>query len=54
VRLERIDGGRIEEEVWRQPNAEVQYRMPNQRRSLKLTITRTDSVPPFDATIWRS
>ena len=54
VRLERIDGGRIEEEVWRQPNAEVHYRMPNARRSLKLTITRTDSVPPFDATIWRS
>jgi hypothetical protein len=54
VRLERIDGGRIVEELWRVPNAEVRYRMPNARRSLKLTITRTDSVPPFDETIWRS
>jgi hypothetical protein len=54
VRLERIDGGRIVEDVARVPDAEVRYRNPNARRTLKLMITRTDTVPPFDATVWRS
>jgi hypothetical protein len=54
VRLERIDDGRILEDVTRHPGTDVHYRNANARRSLTLTITRTDSVPAFDETIWHS
>ncbi len=52
VRLERIEGGRLREWVARQPNAMVHYGHETARRSLDLTIIRSDTVPGFDATIW--
>lgn len=52
VRLERIQGGRLVEWVDRTAPARVRYRNESARRSLALTITRTDTVPDFDASIW--
>lgn len=52
ARLERIEGGRVVEWVSRSPAGVVRYRNESARRSLDLTITRTESVPPFDASIW--
>ncbi|MDB4876048.1 MAG: hypothetical protein JWM41_2494 [Gemmatimonadetes bacterium] len=52
ARAERVEGGRVAEWVERD-GAQVRYRNESSRRSLKLTITRTDEVPEFDASIWR-
>lgn len=52
VRLERIDGGRVNERVVRTGD-DVRYEHLGARRSLSLTVTRRTEVPPFDATIWR-
>ena len=52
VRLERIEGGRIREWVERVTPEEVRYRHEGARRSLDITITRTETVPAFDASIW--
>jgi hypothetical protein len=53
VRAERVDGGRVAEWVERSDSAHIRYRNEGSRRSLKLTITRSDEVPGFDASIWR-
>ena len=52
VRLERIDGGRVNERVVRTGD-DVRYDHLGARRTLSLSITRRADVPPFDATIWR-
>ena len=52
ARLERIEGGRVVEWVSRTAAGIVRYRNESARRSLDLTITRTETVPPFDASIW--
>ena len=52
ARLERIEGGRLQEWVERLPDQRVQYRDETARRSLSLTIQRTDVVAPFDSSIW--
>jgi hypothetical protein len=52
VRAERVDGGRVAEWVERE-GAQIHYRNEGSHRSLQLTITRTDEVPEFDASIWR-
>jgi hypothetical protein len=52
VRLERIDGGRVNERVVRTGD-DIRYEHLGARRSLSLTVTRRTEVPPFDATIWR-
>ena len=52
-RAERVAGGRVAEWVERTDSAHVRYRNEGSRRSLKLTITRRDEVPAFDASIWR-
>ena len=52
TRLERVDGGRLQEWVERTSSQKVQYRHEGSRRSLSLVIQRSDSVPAFDASIW--
>ena len=51
-RLERVDGGRIQEWVQRDADGAVQYRNESSRRTLSLVIQRTDAVPAFDPSIW--
>ena len=52
TRLERIDGGRLQEWVERATGQKVQYRNEAARRSLSLVIQRSDVVSPFDPSIW--
>ena len=53
TRLERVDGGRLQEWVERAADQSVQYRNEADRRTLLLVIQRSDAVPPFDPAIWR-
>ena len=52
-RLEQIDGGRIPQWVSRPEGGPIRYEQPRRRRLLQLTVTRVDTVPGFDASIWR-
>jgi hypothetical protein len=52
VRAERVTGDKVAEWVERTDRTHIQYRNESSRRSLKLTITRTDEAPQFDASIW--
>lgn len=52
ARLDRVDGGRLQEWVERTPDQKVQYRNESARRSLSLVIVRTDVVSSFDSSIW--
>jgi hypothetical protein len=51
VRLERIDGGRIQEWVQRDSST-VRYRHEGDRRGLALEVQRTETVDGFPASIW--
>jgi hypothetical protein len=51
-RLERVEGGRLQEWVERGADGAVQYRNESSRRTLTLAIQRTDAVPAFDPSIW--
>lgn len=53
TRLERVDGGRLQEWVERTSDHKVQYRNEAARRSLSLVIQQSDVVAPFDPSIWR-
>lgn len=52
-RLEQIDGGRIPQWVSRPAGGPIRYEQPRLRRLLQLRISRVDTVPGFDASIWR-
>lgn len=52
VRLERVEGDRIMEWIEHSPARRIEYRQETARRSLKLQITRVDTVGRFDASIW--
>lgn len=52
VRAERVAGGRVAEWVERSGSS-MRYRNEGSRRSLQLTVTRTEHPPEFDASIWR-
>jgi hypothetical protein len=52
TRLERVDGGRLQEWVERGADQRVQYRHESSRRSLSLVIQRSDAVSAFDSSIW--
>jgi hypothetical protein len=52
VRAERVAGGRVAEWVERSGSS-MRYRNEGSRRSLQLTVTRTDHPSEFDASIWR-
>lgn len=51
-RLERIEGGRLQEWVSRPDPATVEYRHEITRRQLSLKITRQDTVEAFDGDVW--
>jgi hypothetical protein len=53
VRLDRIDGDRLEEYVVRIDSATVRYEHSSPRRRLDMTITRTEPWKGRDADIWR-
>ena len=53
TRLERVDGGRLQEWVERTSDNKVQYRNEAARRSLSLVIQQSDVVAAFDPSIWR-
>lgn len=53
TRAERVDRGRVVEWVERGNGPQIRYRSETGRRSLRLTITKMDEVPEFDASIWR-
>ena len=52
TRLERVDGGRLQEWVERSADKRVQYHNESSRRSLSLVIQRSDAVPEFSSSIW--
>ena len=52
VRLERVEGDRVIEWVEHLPGGRLDYRQESARRSLKLQITRVDTVGSFDPSIW--
>lgn len=52
VRLDRVEGGRLQEWVERTTGRKVRYRNESSRRTLSLDIQRSDPVPAFDASIW--
>jgi hypothetical protein len=52
IRAERVESGRVLEWVERTNGTHLRYRNESARRTLQLTITRTDEVPAFDASIW--
>jgi hypothetical protein len=53
VRLDQIDGGRIPQSATRVPGSIVRYRSSHPQRTLELTVKQVDTLPPFDASIWR-
>jgi hypothetical protein len=52
VRLERADGDKVIDRLERRDDGALVYFHAPTRRQLTLTITRVDSVAPFDASIW--
>jgi len=52
IRLDRVDGDRVMEWIEHLPERRNDYRQETARRSLKLQVTRVDSVGSFDASIW--
>lgn len=52
LRLDRVDGDRVMEWIEHLPERRIEYRQETARRSLKLQVTRVDSVGSFDASIW--
>lgn len=52
-RLELIHGDRLQQWVERTADHKVTYRHLRANRALDLNIVRVDTVPGFDATIWR-
>lgn len=53
TRLERVDGGRVQEWVDRSDSAHVRYRNESARRTLDIVITRKESVAGFAPSIWQ-
>jgi hypothetical protein len=52
-RVERVQGDRVAEWVARSDPSRIKYRNEGARRTVQLTITRTDEGSEFDAAIWR-
>ena len=52
VRLDHVEGGRVVEWIEHLPDHRIEYRQETARRTLKLQITRIDTVGSFDASIW--
>lgn len=52
IRLERVDGHRVIEWIEHTADRQIEYRQEAARRSLRMRITRVDTVGSFDASIW--
>jgi len=52
VSLSHIPGGKIAEQVMRTANGEIVYEVPSARRTLRLTVVRTEEGGAFDSSIW--
>jgi hypothetical protein len=52
TRLERAEGDKVIDRLERRADGSLVYFHAPTRRQLTLTITRVDSVAPFDASIW--
>lgn len=52
-RIELIEGGRIQQWVTRDAAGRIHYEHARAHRTLDLTVTRVDTVPAFNAAIWR-
>jgi hypothetical protein len=52
TRLERAEGDKVVDRLDRREDGSLVYFHAPTRRQLTLTITRVDSVAPFDASIW--
>ena len=52
TRLERAEGEKVIDRLERKADGSLVYFHAPTRRQLTLTITRVDSVAPFDASIW--
>lgn len=52
-RLERAEGDKVIDRLERRADGSLVYFHAPTRRQLTLTITRVDSVAPFDASIWK-
>jgi hypothetical protein len=52
IRLEHVEGDRVVEWVEHLPEQRIEYRQESARRSLKLQITRMETIEGFDASIW--
>ncbi len=52
-RLERAEGAKVIDRLERRADGSLVYFHAPTRRQLTLTITRVDSVAPFDASIWK-
>jgi hypothetical protein len=53
TRLDRAEGDKVIDRLERRPDGSLVYFHAPTRRQLTLTITRVDSVAPFDASIWK-
>lgn len=53
VRLERAEGDRVVDRLERRDDGALVYLHAPTRRQVTLTVTRVDTVPAFDAAIWR-
>lgn len=53
LRLERIDDGRLREWVSRDSAGDVRYQQPTGRRSLNISVIRSEPLASLDATIWQ-
>jgi len=53
VRVERVQGGRVAEWVDRSDPTHIKYRNEGARRTVQLTVTKSEDGGEFDAAIWR-
>ncbi len=51
-RLERVEGGRVQEWVTRTPDGHIRYHDESDRRTLDLVITTSADTGPFDDSLW--
>ena len=53
IRVERVQDGRVAEWVDRSNPSHIEYRNEGARRTLQLTVTKSEDGGDFDAAIWR-
>ena len=53
LRLDLLENGRIPQSVMRVPGVRVHFAAPRAGRTLDLLLRRVDTLPAFDASIWR-